>query len=379
MKNLSITLKVIIYVSILGFSCIFAMGYVSISAADDILTKNAHDHLTSVQAMKKQLLESYVEQKITTIDALAKMPMTIKSTMDMVDLGESSANANNIDTEDYRKSLQSYMSTTGMNNIIIADTRNGKIVYSENNQGLNIELSQESNTLSKLWRYCLRSTEPVISDMYQNPNGDPTVFIGSSIISEGQIIAVIIAELSSQGINNIMMSNEGMGETGETYLVGSDLLFRSNSKFNSETTILSGKVKTVATERVFNGQSGSDLITDYRGNTVLSSYDKLDIAGLDWAIITEIDESEIMAPKKSLINTILIICAIIGAIMMPVLYIIGQSLSKPLKLEVEYASRLANGELDATIDINQKDEIGVLADALRTIAASTKKVITGCN
>ena len=379
MKNLSITLKVIIYVSILGFSCIFAMGYVSITTADDILTVNAHEHLASVQALKKQQVESFIDNKITAIDALAKMPVTINAVQSLIAInntGTAPSKAVRSTIEMYTKSFQSYMNANNMNNIIITDTRNGKVIYSNDKQRLNIELSQESSTMSKVWRYCLRSNEPIISDMDQNPNGDPIVYMGSSVISEGQIIAVIIAEISSQELNDIMVSNEGMGETGETYLVGSDLLFRSESKFTSESTILVNSVKTVATERVFNGQSGSDIITDYRGNTVLSSYDKLDINGLNWAIITEIDESEIMAPKKSLINTILIICAIIGAIMMPVLYIIGQSLSKPIKLEVEYAKRLANGELDAIININQKDEIGVLADALRTIAGSTKRVIT---
>jgi len=381
MKNLSITLKVIIYVSILGFSCIFAMGYVSISAADDILTENAHEHLVSVQAMKKQQVESFINNKITAVDALAKMPVTIKAVKELLNVfsmgkAPSSTVAKSMDL--YSKSFQSYMSANNINNLIIADTRNGRVIYSTDKQRINDELSQESNGISKIWRYCLRSTEPIISDMDQtSDNSNPSVYLGSSVVFDGDIIGVLIAEISSNELNTIMLSNDGMGETGESYLVGKDLLFRSDSKFSSQSTVLKQSVKTKATERVFNGQSGSDIITDYRGNQVLSSYAKVDINGLNWAIITEIDEKEIMAPKRSLINTILIICAIIGAIMMPILYLIGQSLSRPLKKEVEFATRLANGELEATMDINQKDEIGVLAEALRTIAASTKKVITG--
>ncbi len=78
-------------------------------------------------------------------------------------------------------------------------------------------------------------------------------------------------------------------------------------------------LKTKASERALSGQHGSDIINDFRGMEVLSSYEKLNIKGLNWAIITEIDEDEIMEPKSNLINTILIICAIIAIIMMPVL------------------------------------------------------------
>lgn len=381
MKNLSITLKIIIYVSILGFSCIFAMGYISINAADSILTKNAHEHIASVQSLKKQQVESFINNKITALQALAKMPVTVKAVKSLIltdaggiKLTEEIKKSMSL----YSKSFKTYMNANNMNNIIIANTRDGKIIYSENKQGLNTELSQESGVISKVWRHCLRSTEPIISDMDKESTNDdnPSVYLGSSIISEGNIIAVIIAEINSNELNNIMLTNDGMGETGETYLVGSDLLFRSNSKFASNSTVLNQSVKSLATQRVFNGQSGSDMITDYRGRRVLSSYNKLDINGLNWAIITEIDEDEVMEPKQHLINIILMICAVIGVIMIPVLLIIGRSISRPIKLEVEYAIKLANGELDAEIDIHQRDEIGILADALRTIAGSTKEVIS---
>lgn len=376
MKNLSITLKVIIYVSILGFSCIFAMGYVSINAADNILTENAHEHLTSVQSLKKQQIESFFNNKKNIIEALSKMPVTAAAVKQVM-----GSNKNNkgysLDTK-YSQSFRAYMNANNITNIMIADPIDGKIVSSEiSASGNEAELSQQSSNLAKLWRSCLRTTDIVISDMEINDNSNelPAIYIGSSIIDKGEIVGVLIATINSSEINKIMLTNANLGQTGETYLVGDDYFFRTNSRFSTNSSILTQMAKTKATERVFAGQYGSDLIEDYRGEKVLSSYDKLNVKGLNWAIITEVDEDEFMEPKATLINTILIICAIIGTIMMPVLYFIGQSISKPLKLEVEYAKKLADGELDATIDVNQRDEIGVLADALRTIADKTKKVI----
>ena len=41
-----------------------------------------------------------------------------------------------------------------------------------------------------------------------------------------------------------MQASEGMGESGETYLVGTDYLMRSDSRFSEESTILKTKVDT---------------------------------------------------------------------------------------------------------------------------------------
>ena len=47
--------------------------------------------------------------------------------------------------------------------------------------------------------------------------------------TEGQLIGVVALEVSVGRINQIMQERTGMGETGETYLVGTDRRMRSDS------------------------------------------------------------------------------------------------------------------------------------------------------
>ncbi|HKJ86167.1 MAG TPA: Cache 3/Cache 2 fusion domain-containing protein, partial [Spirochaetia bacterium] len=49
---------------------------------------------------------------------------------------------------------------------------------------------------------------------------------------------------------------------------------------------------------------------------------------------------------------------------------LGSRLSRPIVQAVGFAERISLGELDVSLDVNQKDEIGVLADALRGMLAS---------
>ncbi len=390
MKNLSITLKVIIYVSILGFSSIFVMAYVSVTSADEILSNNASQQIETLQNIKKLDIEEFIKNKKRSLEAMIRMPAT-KVVINELDV----KNIDNLNSSEllkmfnnpkyisnynnYLKVAQNYMSAYNIKNVMLIEPKEGTIYFEANKDiKFHTKLSQGSSKLSSLWRSCLNTGGVLISDMEtsENTNNSPSLYIGSRIIEKGEVVSVLIAEISAKTINDIVISSEGLGETGESYIVGDDLFFRSDSRFSTKSTTLNQKVKTAATEKVFAGMSGTAIINDYRGIKVLSSYDKLNIKGLNWAIITEVDESEIMAPKSKLINTIIIICIIIGIIMLPILLLIGRSLSNPLKREVAFAKKLANGELSATIDINQKDEIGEIADALREIADRTKQVIT---
>lgn len=48
----------------------------------------------------------------------------------------------------------------------------------------------------------------------------------------------------------------------------------------------------------------------------------------------------------------------------------------PLVKGVEFAKQVAGGDLTATIDVNQKDEVGVLADALRSMIDQLRGIVT---
>ena len=61
----------------------------------------------------------------------------------------------------------------------------------------------------------------------------------------------------------------------------------------------------------FSGQSGVDSIHDYRSVAVLSAYAPIDIQGLNWVILSEIDESEAFASIDHLHKNVLIFVLIV--------------------------------------------------------------------
>jgi methyl-accepting chemotaxis protein len=112
--------------------------------------------------------------------------------------------------------------------------------------------------------------------------------------AEEEFRGVIAFQLPTDRIVAIMNYTSGMGETGETYLVGEDLLMRSNSRFIEESTILRQTVDTASVHRALAGADGKELVEDYRGVEVMSVYAPLSIGESTWAVLAEIDREEVI-------------------------------------------------------------------------------------
>ena len=101
-------------------------------------------------------------------------------------------------------------------------------------------------------------------------------------------------------IMNILLERTGMGETGESYLVGKDHRMRSQSRFFKDSLPYTIKVKTEGVKNALSGELGKGLYNDYRAIQVYGVYGPIKISNLQLAILSEIDESEVSEPLISL-------------------------------------------------------------------------------
>jgi methyl-accepting chemotaxis protein len=137
-----------------------------------------------------------------------------------------------------------------------------------------------------------------------------------------------------------------------------------------ETSIGLQTVKTLGVEAAFRGEQGFAYYPDYRGIDVLSAYKLLDIGGLRWAIMSEIDQEEAFLPIASLTKTVkgLTTIIVIAAIVLgPVAaWFLGLSILSPVKKIGASIENLATGEGDLTqrMDESGKDEISDLSRSL---------------
>jgi len=198
---------------------------------------------------------------------------------------------------------------------------------------------------------------------YPPSNNKPEGFISAPILVDGKLDSVLVLKLSIDHINELMQQREGMGETGESYLVGADHKMRSDSYLDPighsveasfAGTVAKNGVNSVSVNAALSGKTGSEIIIDYNGNPVLSAYAPLKLDDLDWVLIAEIDEAEALIPVVELRNIMLGV--VLGTILIVVLSAIAlvRSIILPIGGEPKKISKIAHliseGNLTSTFD-----------------------------
>ncbi|VAW48825.1 hypothetical protein MNBD_GAMMA03-1390 [hydrothermal vent metagenome] len=132
---------------------------------------------------------------------------------------------------------------------------------------------------------------------YDPSQGKPALFVASSISDiDGELMGVLVFQVPNSAINKIMQVTTGMGETGETYIVGKDFLMRSQSRFSQTSSVLKTRVETEPVKKALQGESGALKTLDYRGVEVFSAYGDFKFDKTTWAVLAEIDRDEILQP-----------------------------------------------------------------------------------
>ena len=241
-----------------------------------------------------------------------------------------------------------------------------------------------SSGLGKLVREVLETKSFGFADFepYAPSNGEPAAFIAQPVVHQGDVEIIVALQLPLDSVNNIMQERTGMGKTGETYLVGEDKLMRSDSFLDPEnhSVIASfanpnlGSVDTEAAREALAGTEDAKIVIDYNGNPVLSAYTPIEVFGNTWALLAEIGQAEVNAPVRSMIMIILVIGVVMAVIVAMIALFIGISIANPLSRGAAFTQLVADGDLTQELHINQKDEVGILAEALNRMVANLRNM-----
>jgi signal transduction histidine kinase len=165
-------------------------------------------------------------------------------------------------------------------------------------------------------------------------------------------------------IQSVLLERTGLGETGESYLVGEDFRLLTKSRFENEDprNVL---VKSQGVTRAFAGQPGEDDFTDYRGIQVFGAYEKIEMNGLKWVLLSEINKQEALSPLQSLRTNLIFIVVFIFLFILVVSYMLSKMIVSPVIIMQKKLMRMSKGVLEKSEKMHdRKDEIGRMFEAL---------------
>ena len=307
----------------------------------------------------------------------------------------------------YHPTIRNYLNKFGYYDIFLVDAKSGGIVYSvykEADFGTSLVDGPYSETnFAKVFE-AARSTgkksfvKLVDFAPYHPSYNAAASFIASPIFDNDSLLGVAIFQMPIDIINSIMTSDKdwkkgGMGVSGETYMVGSDLTLKSESRFliespskyldlmtnlnmskqliseikNAGSAIGRQIIDTKSTQKATNGDSGSSIIKDYRSISVLSAFKPLNIKDVDWAIISEIDEEEAFSSVFKLRRLMLIVALISMLVAASVIFLFSKIyISSPINRMFSAVDNLRSGDGDLTLRLPDfgNNEIGRTANSL---------------
>ncbi len=186
---------------------------------------------------------------------------------------------------------------------------------------------------------------------------------------------VFVGVVEVPEIQKILLQRTGLGQTGESYLVGDDLLMRSKSRF-FEAIPWEIQVKTEGVINALQGKHGEGIFPDYRNVEVFSSYGLISFYGMDWVILTEMDHKEALFPLEQLRTNLIFIFSIITAFIFVVSYLLASTFVSPVVDMEKKLISMSKGELDDIVTAGVRtDEIGRMFEALNRLVAALRDTI----
>lgn len=315
----------------------------------------------------------------------------------------------------YHSLFQRLIKKFGYYDFFLIDPKTGDIVYSvykETDYGTNLAQGPYSRS----------NFADVIAAVQDNPDrgaievadfktykpsyAAPAAFMAGPIYDGPNFVGILAVQMPVNEINQVLTGNQnwqrdGLGTSGETYLVGQDYLMRSISRFLIEdkagykeslrsigtpsrtielidqldTSILLQRVKTESAKDAIAGKEGTQISHDYRGISVLSSYAPLNLPGVEWAILAEMDLAEAYQPVYSLQTYLLISTVILMLAFTFLASIVAANFVKPIDTLIEASRKAELGQEEVNVWFESTDEFSELARIFNTVVQGMRRQI----
>ncbi|HEX2755293.1 MAG TPA: response regulator [Candidatus Limnocylindrales bacterium] len=359
----SLRSRLVAYFVVLSAITILVVGGVVYIRATDDLTHAVYDRLDSVAANKADSLDRWVDEQTRNVVYVGSIPGFGDDARAYLDPAGAAATRSAADARLRQDLLTIVRGTTDAEEIFILDL------------GGTIRLStlaeHEGSTQANEAFYVDGSSHTTVQNVYTSTlTSRPTITVATPLFDQnggGQRVAVLAANLSLARVDRIILERTGLGDSGRTYLVGTDhrLIQGANAQGAQ------GIVDSEGIRNVLEPRSGQGLYADDRGTPVVGVYRWLGNRGA--GLLAEISQDEALGSARQLALTIGLVGLVSTLLLAAGIWVVARRVTRPILSLAATASRVAGGDLDAVSGIRSDDEVGALATAFDGMTAELRE------
>ncbi|KRC59447.1 hypothetical protein ASE14_16340 [Agromyces sp. Root81] len=313
--------------------------------------------------------------------------------------------------ERYHDYFQRIIDASGYDDVLMLDTE-GNVVYaaySGPDLGMNVMTGPlKDSQLAEAYREVMatNSVNALATTDYERyiPSLNvPAIWVVSPIGNSERVTGAMAAQIPINVLNDVLTGDErwkeqGLGDTGEVYVVGSDDLMRSTSRLLIEDpeayaklavangtpsdlvereievggTVLLQPVTTDSVRLAQQGKSGTSISRGYLGRDNITAYTPVDIDGLNWVAVARIDTEEAFAPVTDFTRTLVISTLAILLAVSVLSMLLAQVFTRPVRRLSDAVRRVAGGDLTVQVPAGSRDEFGDLGNAFNDMSSSLR-------
>ncbi|MCX6153816.1 MAG: sensor histidine kinase [Candidatus Kapabacteria bacterium] len=367
--------KLIVYFILVSITAVAASGYLSFEKSKTALFNRTFDQLTFVRIVKAKQVEKFFIDRINelkTYSQLSEIAFLFKNLNSELDF------KNLIYCENKKDSIllmSPFTNSTYFKSIKISSIKNRNFFFSISSGSIN---KVRPDFTEKLNEPIVNHDQAKIVEKIPDSNSNS---IGLFIIlncynEQNSWIGTLEADLNISALNNIMLETnpkDGLGISGESYIVSKkDMKLRTQSRF-IESSIYKISVITQGSLASVQGKEGTSLYSDYRNKQVLGSYGNLNISGLDWCILAEIDLEEANKPILEMRSSLIALTILISAFVFIISFLFSKRITIPIVKLTRATAKIALGNYSEQIPVRSNDEIGELTGTFNIMIQKLKQ------
>lgn len=228
---------------------------------------------------------------------------------------------------------------------------------------------------SRPWYLVKQTGKPVLTEPYEDVSTGKLVITAAAPVLDhttSEAIGVAGFDIELSQLTSIMQDYK-VGEQGFLILAtgSGQIVYHPNAEYiqkNASEVDWSEQVTTAIKQ----GTMGN---IDYTMNGINYSGSLNRVSSCGWYVLSGMPESEIMQGFTMITRIIIIIFGIGLISLIAIIFVISRNISKPLKKLATAAEHIADGELDVEIQVNTRDETGLVAEALGKTVGRLKDYI----
>lgn len=286
----------------------------------------------------------------------------------------------------YNPWFRSYIERNQFYDLFLVNDKNGEVLYTvqkEADFGNNLKKGAlKDSSIGKIFAQASTANPNEVFysdfDFYPPSGNQPAAFVATPLFEGKRRIGVLILQVSSSTLNNTLSTNYrwkqyGLGDTGESLLIGLDGRVRNDTRlsisdpeayhqFIEKDKLPLSAIQTIEKfkgnaliqtsntegfERAKQNEPGISVYKNYLGKDVLGAYDLIQFQQQNYALTSEIEEGESFAPLK-IFRTIAIVTTIIISILIGFLsYQLAKLVVRPLEMLSKSVVNFSKGDYSA--------------------------------